>query len=100
MKLYGAKLLKKEEREVKEWACFLHQGSFSSFLPHKCRLSTAEVSYDKETHHLITSRTSDHPDLGDFLLSLKYLLIPPLLKTEVLRPPLSCQISPKAPKNP
>ena len=97
-KHYGAKLLT-EEREVNGPACFI-QGLFSIFLPHKCKVSAAEAPHDEEIHHLITSRTSGHPDPGDFVFLLKYLLIPPLLKIEVLRPPSSCQLSPKPLKNP
>lgn len=59
-----------EEREVNGWASFL-QGLFSFFLYHKRKVSAAEAPHDKEIHHLITSRTSGHPDPGDFVFLLK-----------------------------
>jgi len=95
-KHYGAKL-PTEEREVNGQSCFL-QGLFSIFLSQKCKVTAAEVPRDEEIHHLITSRASGHPDPSDFVFLTKYLLLPPLLKIEVLRPSLSCQLSPNPPK--
>lgn len=97
-KHHGAKLLT-EEREVNGQACFLSKAVFYFSSSQRWgKVSAAEVPCDKEIHHLITSRTFGHPDPGDFALLLKYLLITPLLKTEALRSPSSCQLSPKPPK--